>query len=867
MKSRAELGTLTLPGMEDVGLSPIRRQYLELKRRQPDAILLFRLGDFYETFEDDAHLAARVLDITLTSREMGRGERLPMAGIPAHAAEAYIGRLIAQGIPVAIAEQIGTVSRNGIVPREIVRVLTPGMLLESDLLKSSVSNFLLSLLKEGPAFGLAYVDVSTGELSVTSFDGPHAEENLSAELVRIGPAEVLVDEDHSKLLPQGTAITRRGAEWFAPLAATRAVVRCFGGAPESSGLAEDPLALRALGGLLTYIAEARPGATRTLQHPRLYSVGGSMVLDRATRRNLDLLESSSGTNGPSLLRMLDRTGTPMGARLLRAIVGQPLLDAARINQRLDAVASLVADSTLRARLVDALHGLPDLERLAIRAGQQLLMPRECLALAIGLERIPRIQRALATRVDLPRLLEQTSPNAAPEVIADIRATVRDGATVFEEGVIKPGVSVELDQHRTLAGDARQWIAALELRERERTGVRGARVGYNKVFGYYLEVTTAQCAQPTDYYQRQSSGAAIVGDHLERLGWIRKQTLANAERFVTPELKEMEARVARAHDDALQLERELYNGLLERLAEGCQALSDTARAIAVLDLLVSLAASACAHGYVRPLVDESDVLEIVDGRHPVVEHSLPPGQFVANACSLGPRVRIMLLTGPNMAGKSTYLRQVALIVLMAQMGSFVPAQSAHIGIVDRIFTRIGAHDDITAGRSTFMVEMIEAATIVRLATARSLVVLDEVGRGTSTFDGMAIAQAILEELHDAERPGGAPKTIFATHYHELTTLADSLERLRTYRVDVLERGDDVVFLHAVVEGGADRSYGVHVARLAGVPERVTRRAAALLEEMEATPRRSSVGRPASPPDELEASPRRSPLSGPESVGGE
>src|SRR6266852_730085 len=492
MKSRADLGTLTLPGMEDVGLSPIRRQYLELKRSKPDAVLLFRLGDFYETFEDDAHLAARVLDITLTSREMGRGERLPMAGIPAHAAEAYIGRLIAQGIAVAIAEQIGTVSRNGIVPREIVRVLTPGMLLESDLLAGSRANYLLAMVKDGPRYGLAYVDVSTGELSVTSVDGPHAEEYLAAELVRIGPSEVLIgEEEHGQLLSQGTVPTRRGPELFAPLAATRAVVRCFGGAPESSGLAEHPLAMRALGGLLAYIAEARPGATRTLQHPRLYTIGGSMVLDRATRRNLDLLESSSAEHGPSLLRVLDRTGTPMGARLLRAIVGQPLLDAARINERLDAVERLASDATLRSRLVDALHGLPDLERLAIRAGQQLLMPRECLALATGLELIPRVQRALATRSEQPRLLEQAVPNPAPEAIADIHATLRDGATVFEEGVIKPGVSAELDQHRTLAGDARQWIAALELRERERTGVRGARVGYNKVFGYYLEVTTAQ----------------------------------------------------------------------------------------------------------------------------------------------------------------------------------------------------------------------------------------------------------------------------------------------------------------------------------------------------------------------------------------
>jgi DNA mismatch repair protein MutS len=831
MRQASAQGTLTLPGMEDVGLSPIRRQYLELKRRQPDAILLFRLGDFYETFEDDAHVAARVLDITLTSREMGRGERLPMAGIPVHAAESYVGRLIGAGLHVAIAEQIGVVPRNGIVPREIVRVLTPGMLLESHLLSGSRSNFLLAVVHDRDAYGLAYVDVSTGELLVTSV---HSVEVLVGELVRIGPAEILAEaaEPLDDVLPPGVTVTRRGAEIFAPFAASRSVARCFGGAPESTGLSEHPLATRALGGLLVYVQEARPGATRTLQYPRLYAVGGTMVLDRATRRNLDVLESSAGESGPTLLRVLDRTGTPMGARLLRSVLGQPLLDAERINQRLDAVSALVSDSRLRARLVDSLHGLADLERLAVRAGQQLLAPRECLSLASGLERIPRVQRALASSTaDLPLLLGQSVPAEAPEVISDIRATLREGATIFEEGVIKPGVSAELDQFRALAGDARQWIAALEVRERERTGVRGARVGYNKVFGYYLEVSTAQCAQPTDYYQRQASGADTVGEHLDRLGWIRKQTLSNAERFVTPELKEMEARVARAHDDALQLEREIYNALLQRLADSADSVGSTARALAHLDLFATFAESACANNYCRPIVDESDSLEIEDGRHPVVEQSLPPGQFVANAAVLGPSARVMLLTGPNMAGKSTYLRQVALIVLLAQIGSFVPARSAHVGIVDRIFTRIGAHDDIASGRSTFMVEMIEAATIVRSATARSLVVLDEVGRGTSTFDGMAIAQAIVEELHDLQRPGGAPKTIFATHYHELTALAETLPGLHNYRVDVLERGDDVVFLHAVVEGGADRSYGVHVARLAGVPDRVTHRAAELLDHLE------------------------------------
>jgi len=822
--------------MEDVGLSPIRRQYLELKRQRPDAILFFRLGDFFETFEDDALLTAKALDITLTSREMGRGERLPMAGIPAHSAESYIARLIALGHHVAIAEQVGVVPRSGLVPREIVRVLTPGTLLESDLLASSTANFLCSLVAEAGAFGLAYVDVSTGELHATEIRGPSATELLAAELVRIGPAECLFAESDAVLvdcLPPGAVPTLRGPELFAPTATTRTIVRTFGGAPESSGLAEQPLAMRALGSLLAYVQEARPGVTRTLRHPRLYAVGGAMVLDRASRRNLDLLESSAGPASPTLLGVLDRTATAMGARLLRAVLGQPLLDPEPINARLDAVARLVSDPALLARLRDGLHSLPDLERLAIRTGQQLLMPRECLTLAGGLERVPRLSQLLGSAPDLPPMLAGCVPKPVDEVAVDVRATLRDGATVFEEGVIKPGISDELDQHRALAGDARQWIAALEQRERERTGARGARVGYNKIFGYYLEVSTAVCAQPTDYYQRQGTGAATVGEHLERVGWVRKQTLANAERFVTPELKEMESRLARAHDDAVQLERELYNALLERLAAHSSRVADAAHAIAWLDVFAALADVAVACDYMRPTVDDSDRLEIVDGRHPVVERSLPRGAFVANDTRLSQAGRVMLLTGPNMAGKSTYLRQVALIVLMAQSGSFVPARSARIGVVDRIFTRIGAHDDIAAGRSTFMVEMIEAATIVRSATSRSLVVLDEVGRGTSTFDGMAIAQAIVEDLHSAERVGGAPKTVFATHYHELTALSAVLSGLRTFRVDVLERGDDVVFLHSVVEGAADRSYGVHVARLAGVPEHVTRRAAVLLRELEAT----------------------------------
>ncbi len=841
MPRGAPQGALALPGLEDARLSPIRRQYLELKRRQPDAILFFRLGDFYETFEDDARLVARVLDITLTSREMGRGERLPMAGIPAHAADGYVARLIGQGYHVAVAEQVGDLPRNGLVRREIVRVITPGTVVEGDLLASGRNNFLAGVVCDGDACGLAHVDVSTGEFAATEVRGPGAREALAAELMRLGPAECLVESSDTGLgdaAPPGTHLTRRPGELFAPPAALRALARRFGGTPEATGLLETPLALRAAGALLAYVQEALPSAVQTLGYPRLYAADGAMLLDRATRRNLELLETSGGS-GATLLSVLDRTRTAMGARLLRSVLGRPLLDTERIEARLDAVECFAAGGALRGWLGPALAGLPDLERLAVRAGQAILAPRECLALAVGLERVPAVGARLAP-LALPPLLARAREalDGVPEAVADVRATLREDATVFEAGVVKSGVSDELDQQRALAGDARQWIADLEQRERERSGVRVARVGYNRVFGYYLEVSTAQCAQGTDYYQRQATGAATVGEHLEKLGWARKQTLSSAERFVTPELKEMEARVSRAQEEALRLERELYNGLLARLAAYAPRIAQTARALAQLDVLLSLAEVAATQGYCRPRVDQSDRLEIVDGRHPVVEQSLPAGRFVPNATRLGEEARLMLLTGPNMAGKSTYLRQVALIVLMAQCGCFVPARSAHVGVVDRVFTRIGAHDDIAAGRSTFMVEMTEAATILRAATARSLVVLDEVGRGTSTFDGIAIARAIAEELADERRPNGAPKTIFATHYHELTALAETLPRLRTYRVEVLERGDDVVFLHSVVAGGADRSYGVHVATLAGVPERVTRRARELLRDLEANRARAT-----------------------------
>jgi DNA mismatch repair protein MutS len=533
----------------------------------------------------------------------------------------------------------------------------------------------------------------------------------------------------------------------------------------------------------------------------------------------------------------------MGARLLRAWLGRPLLDPALIGERQDAIQRLVADGPLRARLIALLSSLPDLERLGVRSAQQILAPRECLALASGLELIPRLRQELQLSPPLGMEPEARdllaglvmALDAIQEASSDIRATVREGATLFEEGVIREGVSEELDQQRALRGDARTWIAGLEQKERERTGLRALKVGYNKVFGYYLEVTAGLLAQSPDQFQQDATGAKSMVEHLERLGWTRKQTVAGGERFITPELKDLEGKVARAQEEAIRLERSLYNELLGRLSVFAERVSGTARSVAQIDVLVALAEAAVANRYVRPLVDESDEIQIAGGRHAVVEQALPQGSFVPNDLLLNADSHLMLLTGPNMAGKSTYLRQAALLVLMAQIGSFIPADQARIGIVDRILTRIGAHDDIASGRSTFMVEMTEAATILRSATARSLVVLDEVGRGTSTYDGMAIAQAIVEDLHDPDRPGGAPKTIFATHYHELTVLAETLPGLRNFRVDVLERGDSVVFLHSVVEGAADRSYGVHVARLAGIPTHVTARAQSLLSGLEARPK--------------------------------
>jgi DNA mismatch repair protein MutS len=863
-----DLDQLSLLGGEFLPTTPIRRQYLEHKARHPDAILFFRLGDFYETFDEDARVVSRALEIALTSREMGRGERVPMAGVPAQAAEGYIARLIERGHRVALCDQIGEAPIRGLVPRQVVRVVTPGTLVEDGLLPSRSNNFLAALLVERGAAGLAYVDVSTGHLAATEVRGATWRPLLAAELVRLGPAECLVPADAegeseplADLLPPGARPTPRAAVGFGSHRTAERLGRQFDAATVASlGLEERPLAARATAGLLEYVEETLPAALRLLDRIEIYSVEGSMVLDSATRRSLELTEGlRTGGRAGSLLEVVDDTRTAMGARLLRQWVSCPLLDLARIATRQDAVAELVDAGAIRAGLADRLASLPDLERLASRAAQRLLSPREALALAGGVRPLPEVRAQLS--------------RAAASLLADLSDDLHDFTSLADrieqtvaspppaslgDGVVRPGCSAELDELRDLAGNTRAWIANLERGERQRTGVRGLRVGYNRVFGYYLEVSKAGLGQPTDYYQRERTGAATIAAHLDQLGYLRRQTLAGAERFVTAELQEYELRVRNAQEEIARLERRLFGELLDIVASEAGRLLESARAIARLDALLSFASVAVRGGYSRPELVDGELLEIAGGRHPVVERHLEAGAFVPNDTRLGgEHPTVAILTGPNMAGKSTYLRQVALLVLLAQVGSFVPADSARLGLVDRIFARVGAQDDLAAQRSTFMVEMIETANILRNASPRSLLVLDEIGRGTSTYDGIAVARAIVEHIHDSPRLGC--KTLFATHYHELADLERALPRVIALRMDVLERGDRVVFLHRVAPGAADRSYGVYVARLAGVPDVVTRRAATILANLEL---RNGGPRPIHPAPE--PVPRGAPDPGQEAV---
>jgi len=820
-------------------VSPLRRQYLQIKQQYPDVILFFHLGDFYETFDEDAVTLNRVLEVTLTGREMGKGDRVPMAGVPVHAAESYIARLVSAGYRVAVCEQMEEANGRGIVERKVTRVVTPGTVIDPGMLDAGANNYLAAVIQDERSgrSGLAYADITTGEFACSELENADA---LGRELLRVQPAETLLPIEyylgnpapaHPPWLPKESVITPFAPNHWRDNRATEALERHFAvGTLDGLGLANLPLATRAAGAMVQYLEETQPKALAQMGRLGVYSTATTMTLDAPTRRNLELTESGRGDARKSLYSVMNATRTPMGARLLRRWLMQPLVDLARLTARQDAIAFFHTEGLLRAELRDALKGVSDVERLTNRMVQGFAGPKELMQLARSLATLPAVREAITrppigveaeantTRLAPVRPLLARLPDCA-DLVDLIRTALVDEppATLGTHPVIRPGYAADLDELRATVDEKRIWIASLETTERERTGIKGLKVGYNKVFGYFIEVSAAQIAHvPTEY--------------------LRKQTLVNAERYITPDLKEAESVILTAEERINDLEMAAYRALLAQLAGAGERLRVVAESVAHLDVFAALAEVAAARDYVRPALDEGDTLDIRDGRHPVVEVMLAEMSeigFVPNDLCLDSEAHILVLTGPNMAGKSTYMRQVALIVLLAQIGSFVPARSAQIGLVDRIFTRVGAQDDIATGASTFMVEMTETAAILHAATPRSLVILDEIGRGTSTYDGLAIAQATLEYLH--HHPTCRPKTLFATHYHELTALTDVLPRIRNAKVDVREDGEDVAFLHRVVPGGADRSYGIHVARLAGVPKAVVQRAEELLANLEAKPR--------------------------------
>ena len=796
--------------------TPVRRQYLDIKRRYPDCILLFRLGDFYETFDEDAKVVARDLDIALTKRAFGKGEKHPLAGIPYHALDSYLGRLIKAGHKVAICEQTSdpAVSK-GIVDREVVRVVTPGTVIEPSLLEEHSNNYLASVVVEAEEAGLAYTDVSSSD---TVFVTQVSLKDMPLELTRLAPAEAVTPQGLQRALPDSVKAATVEDEAFRLDSSREMLKEKLGVATlEGYGIDHSPLMIRAAGGLFFYLGQNQRQALERIAKLRPYDLKAAMSLDPQTRRNLELFAGGRWESKSfSLLNVLDLTKTSMGGRLLRQWIGQPLMETTAIRQRQDSVEWFHKDRSRRHRVIRTLSEVSDIERLVNRVKSNTSSARDLVALRRSLEAIPELQAILGEDDGSHMNWLLAKLPSCKETAAVICQAIDDEPGQVGEGtVIRSGFSAELDELRTAARSARGYIAKLEGQERERTGIRNLKVGYNKVFGYYIEVTRPNLSRVPSEYQR-------------------RQTLTGGERFITPELKDYENMILNARERLEEMEISLYRQICNQVGQASGPILHAAETVAHIDVFTALAEAAERFDYVRPEVDESTAIEIKDGRHPVVEAMLPPGDFVPNDTSLsGEEAGLIILTGPNMSGKSTYLRQVGLIVLMAQMGSFVPARSARIGLVDRIFTRVGLQDDLAAGQSTFMVEMVETASILNNATKRSLVILDEIGRGTSTYDGLSIAQAVAEHIHNDPILGC--RTLFATHYQELTELAHTLPRVRNYSVSVSEEGGTVTFLHRIVPGGADRSYGVHVAQLAGLPRDVIFRAWELLRYLEGSER--------------------------------
>ena len=791
-----------------MALSPMMQQYLQIHDAYPDCLLLFRLGDFYELFFEDAKTASRELELTLTGKDCGLEERAPMCGVPFHSVNTYIEKLIERGYKVAICEQMEDPAlAKGLVKRDVVRVITAGTVTDPVMLDEKTNNYLMSITLDGNHAGIAYTDVSTGEFFVAE---PPVQ-ILRAEIMRTSPTEIIcasrevLKEKAGDL--QNVLISEQNSNWFQLHNAKETLCSHFR-LPHLAGLGleEHKHAACAAGALMKYLGETQKNSLEHITTLRFSKSGNRMLLDPNTRRNLELTESLrwKGKKG-TLLNLLDQTATAMGGRLLRSWVEQPLLDRDEINIRLDAVDELVKNRIIGISLAEELNGVYDMERLLSKVSYRNLNARDCLALCASFRRIPGIR-------DLIRDLESTeirniheSLDPMEDLTTLLEKAIHPDAPILitEGGIIRDGYSEELDEYRAAQKHGRQWILDLEAKEREETGIRNLRIQYNKVFGYYIEVTKSFLGQVPDRY-------------------IRKQTLTNAERFMTPELKEMEQKIIGAQEQSVRLELQIFNEIRDRIAAEIQRIQTTAEAVKKLDVYQSLSRTAAENRYVRPEIVTDGTLSITEGRHPVVEQSIPENSFVPNDTLLDQNEnRMMIITGPNMAGKSTYMRQVALICLMAQIGSFVPAAEAHLPVCDQIFTRVGASDDLASGQSTFMVEMSETAYILRNATKDSLIILDEIGRGTSTFDGLSIAWAVVEYICDKEKIGA--KTLFATHYHELSELEGHLDGIKNYCITVKEHGEDVIFMRKITRGGADKSFGVHVARLAGIPHPVIVRA--------------------------------------------
>ena len=808
-------------------LSPMMQQYFEIKKQHPDEILFYRLGDFYEMFFDDAITASRELELTLTGRQCGLDQRAPMCGVPFHSYETYVARLIAKGYKVAICEQMeDPATAKGLVKRDIIRVITPGTIIESSMLQDDKNNYICSIYLKGKKAGLCFADISTGAAHVTELAAEKISGAIIAELCRWHPSEVLINEsmldckEVTAYIKQHMACSVEliEAERYAPGVVDTLLSQQFGRDwAKTTEIGGSGLVRFAMGALLSYLHDTQKKGVERLKTVESYAEAQFMRLSPVTRANLELTETMRGREKRgTLLWVLDQTQTAMGKRLLRSWVEQPLITPPVINARLDAVAALVRATVARADLADALRYIFDIERLMTRTVYGSATPKEIYSLAQTCDWLPRLKELAAGCgcAELTELSQQIDPlgDLKDKIYACIDpeapSTLKDG------GVIRAGYNEEVDSLRALRDGGKGVLAQMEARLREETGIPKLKIGYNHVFGYYIEVSNSYKNMVPDSY-------------------IRKQTLSGGERYITQELKELENRILGAHERLIVLERQLFDELLACIGGELPRIQRTAAAVAKLDVLTSLAQVAVDNNYCRPVVDDSDVLTITEGRHPVVEQVLKGSLFVPNDTVLDcGENRCLIITGPNMAGKSTYMRQNALIALMAQIGSFVPAKACHVGVVDAIFTRVGASDDLAAGQSTFMVEMTEVAEILKNATSKSLVILDEIGRGTSTFDGMSIARAVVEHITAKEKGLGC-KTLFATHYHELTDLEDAMEGVKNYNIAVKKRGEDITFLRRIVRGPADDSYGIEVAKLAGLPGSVTKRAHEVLRVLEAS----------------------------------